>query len=272
MEDNKKIKGLLIDTTKCIGCRGCQTSCKQWNNLPAEETEFFGGDVYQNPANLSGATYSLVKYHELVENNKFKNIIYRRVQCQHCFEPACASACLVSALKKNDNGPVTWDKSKCIGCRYCMLACPYNVPKYEWSSINPAIRKCTLCYDRIKEGLIPACAKTCPTKTIIFGDRDELLKTAEKRLKESPGKYYQHIYGKEEVGGTCVLNISGAPLELLDYPEQLTTESLGNRGASTMKAIPTFAIGLGAAAAVIAIIADRKNKVAESKKTGGKNE
>lgn len=266
-------KALLYDNTLCMGCRGCQVACKQWNNLKAEETTFFGGPGYQNPKNMSGHTYTLIKYHEVVENDSMKNWVFWKNQCQHCLEPACIDSCLVGALHKEESGAVAWNSSKCIGCRYCMISCAFDVPKYEWDSINPEIRKCNLCFDRIKEGLTPSCAKTCPTGAILFGDREELLSTAEKRLAANPEKYYQHIYGKEEVGGTGVLSISRIPLEDIGYPKNLTTSVIGSRTAPTLKAIPMVVVGLGAVLGITALIADRKNKVAESKKDkGGKNE
>ncbi|MBU0765406.1 MAG: 4Fe-4S dicluster domain-containing protein, partial [Bacteroidetes bacterium] len=132
METNNNQKAFLIDTTRCIGCRGCQVACKQWNELPAEKTEFFGGPGYQNPAHMSATTFTLINYHEVTENGELKDWVFRKDQCQHCLEPACASACLVGALHKTENGPVIWDSSKCIGCRYCMISCPFDVPKFEW--------------------------------------------------------------------------------------------------------------------------------------------
>jgi len=272
MEVSLKQKALLLDMTKCTGCRGCQTACKQWHNLKAEKTEFFGGDGYQNPANLSSNTYTLVKFHEVVENNVFKNWAFMKLQCQHCLTPACVSACLVGALEKKGNGPVVWNSSKCIGCRYCMLACPYDVPKYQWDNINPEIRKCNLCFDRIDEKLEPSCAKTCPSDAILFGDRNALINIAEKRLFENPEKYHNHIYGQDEVGGTCILSISSIPLEDISYPKNLTTKPLTSRTSPTMNAITPTAIGIGAFLGLFAILVNRKNKIAREKNAGGSHD
>lgn len=269
MEENRKQKAFLLDMTRCIGCRGCQTACKQWNNLKGEKTEFFGGEGYQNPANLSSSTFTLIKYHEVVENNALKNWVFMKVQCQHCISPACASACLVGALEKKDNGPVVWNPVRCIGCRYCMLACPYDIPKFEWYEINPEIRKCTFCYDRIEDGLIPACAKACPPEAILFGDRDSLLEIATQRISDNPGKYYNHIYGRDEVGGTCVLSISSIPLEEMGYPKDLETTPLSDRTSPTMNVIAPTAIGIGAFLGFFAILTNRKNRIAREKNAGG---
>lgn len=265
MENKNEQIALLIDNTKCVGCRGCQTSCKQWNNLPSEKTEFFGGAGYQNPANLSGSTYTLVKYHEVVEDDKIKDWVFWKTQCQHCSSPACSSVCLVGALEKTVNGPVVWNSSKCIGCRYCMLSCPFNVPKFEWDSVIPQIRKCVMCYDRVDEGIQPACAKTCPTGAIMFGKRDELVKIAEARLSNEPDKYYQHIYGLNEIGGTSVLNISSIPLEEMGYPKNLGPEPLAARTNMAISSISPVVVGLGAVLGVIALIANRKNEIARQK-------
>lgn len=262
----KKQKAFLIDGTKCIGCRACQVACKQWKNLPAENTQFFGGPGYQNPKNLSASTYTLIRYHEVVKDGKLALMTYKKDQCQHCLEPACASACIVGALKKTDDGPVTWDDDKCIGCRYCMLACPYDIPKFQWSKVVPNICKCDFCADRLGKNLEPACSKVCPTKAILFGnDRDELIKTAEQRLQKNPKKYHQHIYGKDEVGGTCVLNISNVPLEELGYPKKLPKEPLESFTAPAMHAIPLVVAGLGLSLGVIAYITNRKNDVNSEK-------
>ena len=265
MYDDHKQMAFLLDMTKCIGCRSCQTSCKQWNNLSAEETSFFGGPGYQNPANLSASTYTLIKFHEVVENNVLKNWAFMKVQCQHCIEPSCVSACPSGTLQKQENGPVTYDDSKCIGCKSCSLACPFFIPKYQWDDVDPRIRKCDLCYSRIKEGLEPACAKACPTKATIFGDRDDLIMIAKKRLSDNPGKYYQHIYGLNEVGGTCVLSIAGIPLEEIFYPRDLASLSPARTAIPALSAISPSFLGIGAFLGVLAIIAERKNTIANEK-------
>jgi formate dehydrogenase iron-sulfur subunit len=273
MKSVDKQKGFLIDTTKCMGCRGCQVACKQWNELPAEKTKFVSGGPgsYQNPSNMSGKTYTIIKFFEIKDDkNNLTNWIFRKDQCQHCLEPACESACIVSAIKKQPEGPVTWDGSKCIGCRYCMVACPYNIPKFEWDKAVPDIRKCTLCYDRILEGLAPACATTCPTGAILFGDRAELIKVGEKRMKSNPDLYHQHLYGKEEVGGTCVMYLGKVPLEQLDYPKNLPTQPLGMKTAPAMHAIPGVVMGLSAVLGITSYIINRRIENQELEKKEGK--
>lgn len=272
---NDKQTSLLYDNTKCIGCRGCQVACKQWNELPAEKTSFFVGGAdsgYQNPAHLSEYTYTLISYHEVVENDELAGWAFWKNQCQHCLDPACASACLVGAMHKTEEGPVVWDNHKCIGCRYCMLACPFNIPKFEWKKVIADIRKCNFCYDRIAAGLIPSCAKACPTKALIFGDREELLKIAKERLLNSPERYYQHIYGVEEAGGTCMLSISSVPLQKLGYPENVPMESLAKKAAFGMHTITPAVIGISAVLGVTAFIINRRIEMAKPKEKGGQNE
>lgn len=208
-------KAMLIDVSKCMACRGCQVACKQWNDLPAEKTHNWGS--YQNPPHLSAKTWTLIQFSEVEEGDKLYWAFLKQ-QCMHCLHPACVSACPVSALQKTEEGPVVYHANRCIGCRYCMLACPFGVPRFEWEKPLPLIRKCTFCADRLAEGLQPACAKTCPAGAITFGERDTLIAEAESRIQNNPGKYVNHVYGKEEVGGTSVLYISHIPFEKVGLP------------------------------------------------------
>ncbi|MCJ7623305.1 MAG: 4Fe-4S dicluster domain-containing protein [Anaerolineaceae bacterium] len=207
--------GVLVDTTKCIGCRSCQVACKAWNDKPSEDTTCLGS--YENPPQLSAKTLTKVKYTELEVGDNLKWVMHK-VQCMHCKDPACVSVCPVEALHKTDLGPVIYEEGNCIGCRYCMMACPFNVPKIDWDSLFPQISKCTLCFDRISNGEQPACVKSCPTGAIKFGDRIELLGEAKSRIKNYAGRYVEHVYGEKEVGGTSWLYLSPVPFEKLGFP------------------------------------------------------
>lgn len=207
-------KGVLVDMTRCIGCRGCQIACKQWNQRSAGKTEMNGN--FTNPPQLNADTFTNVNYVE-GENGGQPVWSFVKNQCLHCKNPACASVCPVSALKKTPEGPVTYTFERCIGCRYCMIACPFYVPKYEWTNVQPWVRKCTFCADRLQANLAPACVKACPTQSMLFGERDEIKAEAEKRLRDHPGKYVNYIYGKDEAGGTSWLYISGVPFEQLGF-------------------------------------------------------
>ncbi|MFC1591259.1 4Fe-4S dicluster domain-containing protein [Thermodesulfobacteriota bacterium] len=205
-------KGTLVDLAKCIGCRGCQVSCKEWNQLPVVKTTCQG--TYENPIKHDDRTFAKIRF---IEGEHDQNFFWKFVskQCMHCLEPACVSACLVKALEKTAQGPVIYHEDLCIGCRYCMLACPFDVPKFEYSKLLPRIRKCTHCFDRQQEGMMPACNKTCPTGALRFGERQELLDVAKSRIYGEPDRYVHHIYGEHEAGGTGWLYISDIPFEKL---------------------------------------------------------
>jgi len=207
-------KAILVDITKCIGCRSCEQACKQIHGFPLEtETQL-------SPTALT-----------IVEDRGERFV---RRMCMHCQDPACASACLVGALRKTAAGPVTYDGSKCIGCRYCLVACPFNVPKYEWSKLVPYVKKCDMCASRQAQGLSPACVEACPVQATICGTRDEILEEAQRRIL-GDSKYVKHIYGTEEAGGTSVFYLSDVPFEKLGFaaaPKQpmpvLTATALGD--------------------------------------------
>jgi formate dehydrogenase iron-sulfur subunit len=239
-------------------------ACKQWNELPAEKTTFFEGEGYQNPADLSGDTYLYMSYHEL-EDPKTKQLkwVFGRHACMHCLEPGCVSACPVAALKKTPEGPVAYDAGLCLGCRYCMIACPWDVPKFDWFSALPEIRKCTLCSDRVAEGHTPACMKACPTGALIFGDRDQLLAEAKKRIKSSPGKYVKHVYGEKEAGGTALLYISDVPFDQMKLPTDVDTAPRPQLTHSAMSAIPAVIVGLSVILGGTYAIAKRRGDVAK---------
>jgi formate dehydrogenase iron-sulfur subunit len=263
-------KGVLIDTTKCIGCRSCQVSCKEWNELPGEKTSLPIGDLgLQNPVTVSGKTLTLVTYHEIADDNAPGNLkyVFAKRQCMHCDDPACASACPVTALHKTAEGPVVYDSNKCIGCRYCVWACPFGAPTVEWESLTPRIRKCTLCYDRITQPAptafngralpaeekalfsereaVPACVKQCPAGALRFGDRDALLVEAKARIRNHPEKYVDHIYGEHEAGGTSTLYLASVPFSQLGFP-QVRTQSYAQAGAVARGAVPPSVLALGA--------------------------
>ncbi len=155
----------LIDVTKCTGCRGCQVACKQWNGLPAEKTMYTGS--LQNPKDLSYNTWTLIRFDEVEKKGKM-NWLMRHDACMHCDWPACAKACpSPGALTKTDEGAVVHDPKYCIGCKACIAACPFDIPRY--SEEQQKIAKCTLCYDRITDGKQPACVTSCPTGCLTFG-------------------------------------------------------------------------------------------------------
>jgi len=201
--------GMLYDATLCIGCRACVGACKEANNL---------GGNYFSPQDLSGNTKNIIK---LYEEDGERSYVKR--QCMHCLDPSCTNACMIGALQKREHGIVTWDGSRCIGCRYCQVACPFNVPKFEWGKAVPKIVKCELCLHRIKEGQGPACCEICPQKAVIYGKYPDLLAEARKRVAEHPEKYYPQpeprIYGESDLGGTQVLYLASVSFDKLGLPD-----------------------------------------------------
>lgn len=216
--------GVLSDVTRCVGCRSCEAACNEANNLPPPKIPFDDQSVFEKIRRTDTHAFTVVNRYSNPQSGGLP--IYVKHQCRHCDEPACASACLVKAFTKTPEGPVAYNKGICIGCRYCMTACPFYVPAYEYDKpFSPEIKKCTMCYDtRVSKGGIPACVEACPMEAMTFEKRSDLLKVARKRIMEHPDRYVDHIYGEHEVGGTCWLYISGVPFEKLGFPTDLGTK------------------------------------------------
>jgi formate dehydrogenase iron-sulfur subunit len=263
------IRTTLIDIANCIGCRACQVACKQWNEKEGEETSLEADLGFQNPAVLSARTYTLIAFHEM-ENAASPGGVesaFVMQRCLHCLEPACVSACPTTALQRQPDGPVSYQVDECIGCRYCMLACPWDVPTADWNTRAPKISKCTHCADRVAQPVpiafngqalsgdehnrfsgsiaTPACVKACPADALLYGTREEMLAVAHKRIAARPDKYVNHVYGEKELGGTSVLYLSKVPFEKLGFPTYgdkpfpaFTRTALG--------AVPPAVIGVGA--------------------------
>jgi Fe-S-cluster-containing dehydrogenase component len=213
--------GLLYDTTLCIGCKACVVACQDANGLPRDPT---GIDAhYDAPVDLSYRAKNVIKLYHEGDSRSFV-----KVQCMHCIDPACVAACMLGALKKREFGIVTYDVNYCVGCRYCEVACPYGVPKFQWASATPRIVKCELCNHRLAKGQEPACTEVCPRHAVIFGKRTDLLKEAKRRIAENPGRYVPKIYGETDGGGTQVLYLSHVPFDKLGFP------ALGDDPAPTL--------------------------------------
>jgi formate dehydrogenase iron-sulfur subunit len=237
-----RTKAILIDITKCIGCRSCEQACKQIHGFPM-----------QTEAKLSATALTVVEDH----GDRFL-----RKMCMNCQDPACASVCLVGALKKTELGPVTYEASKCIGCRYCIVACPFNVPRYEWSKLVPFVKKCDMCYARQVKGAQPACVEACPVQASIVGWRDEILEEAQRRIVLD-SKYVKHIYGSEEAGGTSVFFISDVPFEKLGLAE-MSNQPMPVLTANALGDVPTVVLVGGSLLASLYWITNRRKHVAWS--------
>jgi formate dehydrogenase iron-sulfur subunit len=243
---------ILTDVTKCIGCEQCVTACKNANETGADDAPW----KWQSEATgLSATRWTTI---ERAPEGRFV-----RVHCRHCLEPGCAAACPVGALKVTAEGAVAYDATICMGCRYCLMACPFVMTRYEWDSPTPRVRKCILCYDEIKAGRMqqPACTKECPTEATIFGDRDKLLAEAHRRIEAEPGKYIDHIWGEHEVGGTSVLYISDVDLVTAGWPARLSEGAVPTLANNVLRTVPGTFLGVGVAMAGIHWIVKRRQKL-----------
>ena len=213
--------GCLVDLTRCIGCRKCEEACNRVNNLPPPDQSFEDYTVLDRERRPDERAYTVVNRYTsgLIDERDQLVPTFVKLQCMHCQDPACASACIVGALTKKENGTVHYDASKCIGCRYCMVACPFEIPAYEYHDpITPRVMKCTFCYERVQsENKLPGCAEICPVEAITFGRRSDLLNAAHARIKKNPGRYSDHVYGEKEVGGTSWMYLSAVPFEKLGF-------------------------------------------------------
>ncbi len=242
--DGKEPVGLLIDATRCGACRRCVAACMELHG--------FEGDPSKVTELSSKALTAILE----TEDWNLRNL------CRHCLTPSCASVCPVGALRKSERGPVTYDFERCIGCRYCMVACPFNIPRYEWDESVPRVRKCDLCAARLEEGRIPACAEACRYGATVFGTRRELLAEAHRRIAESPGDYFDHVYGEREVGGTSVLFLAPKPLSEIGYKPILGTEPLPDLTTPVPRRVPAVVLCGGAALAAFWWITRRRDAIA----------
>lgn len=223
--------GVLVDTTLCVGCRGCEAACAEANELPAPVE---GEKVFDEKRDTAQHVFTVVNRHATEQGGER----FVKTQCMHCVAPACASACPVQAMVKLPTGPVVYDASRCMGCRYCMIACPFDVPKYEYESAAPRVRKCTFCATRQAEGKGPACAEVCPSGALLFGKRSELIEVAKTRIYQNPGRYVPHVYGEHEAGGTSWLYISDVDFEKLDFPADVGTRAYPDLVSGALGAPP----------------------------------
>jgi formate dehydrogenase iron-sulfur subunit len=233
---------LLIDITQCIGCGACVSACQSEHGFP------------EQPA-------ARLDEKNLTALERYGDVTVRRM-CRHCEHPTCVSVCPVGAMYKTPQGPVNYDATKCLGCRYCMLACPFDIPKYEWHNPAPRVRKCTMCYDeRTSKGRPTACSEACPTGATKFGDRAELLAEAFSRIQADPKTYVPRVYGDTAAGGTSVLYLSGVPFEKLGFSTKVGTEPLPELTWRVLEKIPDVVVTAGVAFAAIHWITSRRDEV-----------
>ncbi|MFH1625001.1 MAG: 4Fe-4S dicluster domain-containing protein [Pseudomonadota bacterium] len=226
----KEFHGILVDTTRCIGCRRCEKGCAEVNNLPIPDIS--DDTVLEKKRGLTETRWTVVNGYD-TENGR----VFVTRRCMHCNQPACVAACLVKAMKKTKEGPVIWN-TNCMGCRYCMISCPFDVPQFEHDTPIPKLQKCILCWERLKEGKLPGCVEACPTEALIFGTRRKLLEEGKRRIYQNSGKYVHHIYGEYEVGGTSHLYLSAVPFEQIGFRTDLGTTAYPEFTTGFLYAVP----------------------------------
>jgi len=247
--------GVLIDLTRCVGCNSCALACKAVNNLPQADIE---------PDGLSSEAYTFVDTRQVTTAEGMTETRSVKRQCMHCLDAACVSACPAGAMYKSEEGPVIYRAERCLGCRYCQIACPFEVPSFEWQNgITPVISKCWMCYARLQEGQKPACVEACPTGALRFGRRNDLLAQAHAQIECNCGRYVDHIFGEHEVGGTSMLYLSDIPFEQLGFPVNLPETAPPEETEKIMSTLPFVITGMAALMAGTAAYTHHKSSHAK---------
>ncbi len=242
--------GLLYDATRCVGCQSCVAACNQANNLEGDLRE---DRIHHTANDLNSFAKNIIKLYRPGDGSGYSFV---KQQCMHCIDPACVAGCSFHALMKDKvTGIVGWTSDKCIGCRYCEIACPYHIPKFQWEGLNPSIVKCELCKGRLAEGKEPACSSVCPAHAVVFGTREQLLKEAKERIRKNPGKYFEdRVFGEFDGGGTQALYLSHVPFEKIGLPN-LGTESVPDRYLKWQKRLYSYlAVPVVAYVSMVAVI------------------
>lgn len=244
--------GLLIDSVKCTGCMACFMACKEVNGLPNNDDRELNKD-----------TFTIVK--------KIGEFHVRRL-CMHCLKPACESVCPVGALQKTAEGAVIYDADRCIGCRYCMVACPFSIPTYEWDSVTPKVRKCFMCWhNRVSRGKLTGCAEACAYGATVFGKRGDLIKLARKRIAENPGMYVNRIYGEKEIGGTCTMYLAGLRFSRIPFLPEFKGDPLPVLTWNVLNRLPDIVVMAGVLLSGIFWVVNRRMELARGRGTDGDN-
>lgn len=239
-------KAKLIDVTRCTACRSCQTACKNWNQLPAVETQFTGS--YENPPEFQATTWTRVAFIEHGNNGNTK-WYFAKKQCMHCTDAACETICPAEAISHTPLGNVVVDKEKCIGCGACAGVCPFNVPRVD--AVINKMRKCTLCFERLTNNTPPACVSACPVNALTFGDRDDMIALGEEKvaaLKEQ-GYANAQLYGKDELNGLGVMYVLADSPAAYNFPENPTISAsiyLWKIALGPVKTLATIGLAAGA--------------------------
>lgn len=260
------MNGVLVDVTRCIGCGSCAVACKMWNKLEYDDEKPPAG----NQVKLNDKNWTVVGTCEPTAKRS-QALRFVKRQCMQCVEPACVSACFSRALQQTPQGAVAYYPDLCVGCRYCMIACPFDAPKYEWSKAAPQIAKCQFCSTRQAQGESPACTSVCPTGALLFGERDKLLREARRRIAAN-ATYQRNIYGEDEVGGTCWLYLSDVPFEELGFKTDLGNVPLPSYTQRFLHNAPFIALGWGVVLAGLSALIRRRRDRALDEETEREDE
>ena len=265
--------GVLVDLSRCVGCRSCEAACNREQKLPAPEKPFNDFSVFDEihhgqKRRTDETRYTIVNRYDIPGR---EHPLFRKIQCNHCLEPACLTSCFVNAYTKTPEGAVIYDSSVCVGCRTCMVACPFYIPTFRYSSaFKPRIMKCVFCHDtRLTKGLPPACVEACPQEALTFGRRTDLVAAGKQRIRENPGNYVDHLYGEHEAGGTSWMYLSPAPFEQVGIDTTVPKEPILNYVKDFLSIVPMVLTIWPALFAGFHLLATRTDKMAEQKKNEG---
>ncbi len=235
-------RGVLVDLTRCIGCRSCEAACSKEHGLPPPQTTAADFQLLEQgqipqPRRPDHTAYTVVNQYD---SELWDHPLFRKIQCNHCLEPGCLTACFVSAYTKTPEGAVIYNPDVCVGCRTCMVACPFSMPAFKYdSSLHARIMKCNFCYDtRLSHNRPPACVEACPMEALTFGYRTTLLRIARKRIRENPGKYVNYIYGEAEAGGTSWLYLSPVPFAAAGFDIHVPKQPILNYVKDFLAVVP----------------------------------
>ena len=258
--------GVLVDLTRCVGCRSCEAACNKEQGLPAPAQPFDDMSILDHKRRTSEGAYTVVNRYDIPGSD---HPLFRKIQCNHCNEPACLTSCFVNAYTKTPEGAVIYDATVCVGCRTCMVACPFYVPAYSYSSVlNPVVQKCIFCYEtRLKFGRPPACVEACPREVLSFGKRRELIELGHERIRRSPDLYEHHIYGEKEVGGTAWMYLSSAPFDQVGFDTDLGNQPILSYVKEFLTVVPMVLTIWPALFAGFHLLATRKEGLKKEEKS-----
>ena len=265
--------GVLVDLTRCVGCRSCEAACNAEQNMPEPAKPFtdqsvFDEGVHGQKRRTDENSLTVVNRYDVPG---LDHPLFRKVQCNHCQEPACLTSCFVAAYTKTPEGAVIYNQDVCVGCRTCMIACPFYIPTFRYSSaFDPSIVKCIFCYDtRLKHGRPPACVEACPQEALTFGKRKDLIKVGRRRIEENKGRYEDHIYGEFEAGGTSWMYLSSVPFDKVGFDTSISHVPIIDHVKNFLGIVPMVLTIWPALFTGFHLLATRKERRAKDKSRNG---